>query len=155
MVERNRISKMRRWGERSTRQARVFTRRNARSVALLNTSSRLVEWFRDTRQRAWPASESAGRGEATWCRRRERKEARGEAKNAEPNRAGYRCIGRRLSRIRARSTLEEFFFPLSCSPVLCSPYNTARTSIRDNGYLLLTAFDSLHARASALSFVRE
>lgn len=31
-----------------------------------------------------------------------------EAGNAEPNRAGYRCIGRWLSGIRARSTLEEF-----------------------------------------------
>lgn len=41
---------------------------------------------------------------------------RGEVKNAEPNRAGYRCIGRWLSRIRARSTLEEFFFPSPLPP---------------------------------------
>lgn len=50
-------------------------------------------------------------------RERERDWRATEAGDAEPNRAGYRCIGRWLSGIRACSTLEEFcplllFFPL-------------------------------------------
>lgn len=41
--------------------------------------------------------------------RRGKREGRAtEAGDAEPNRAGYRCIGRWLSGIRACSTLEEF-----------------------------------------------
>lgn len=69
------------WGKRSTRQARVFSTRNASPLALLNTS-RLVEWFRDTR-RAWSASVGAGQRRGTWCSRRERK---GRSLDAEERR---------------------------------------------------------------------
>lgn len=68
----------------------------------------------ERRRRTWYKTGSAGEDG------KERKRAKGErerggedwrateAGNAEPNRAGYRCIGRWLSGIRARSTLEEF-----------------------------------------------
>lgn len=112
----------RRVGKRSARQARVSFGKNVLLPPPLRPSSSASEgsWSDfvareraeeqdERRRRTWYKTGSAGEDA------KERKRNKGEenwhateAGNAEPNRAGYRCIGRWLSGIRARSTLEEF-----------------------------------------------
>lgn len=91
-----------------------------------SNTSRLVEWFRDTRRALVKPrlNEERLNEKGTWCDPMEREwEREGEGRRSEkctrPNRAGYRCISDdAFQEFRARSTLEEFFFPLLVSPPL-------------------------------------
>lgn len=58
--------------------------------------------------------------DATWREREREREGRRGEKCTRPNRAGYRCISDdAFQEFRARSTLEEFFFPSSPSLPSC------------------------------------